>query len=69
LTDMHMPKMDGFTLIEHIRERPELATATIMSSRRRAAGETPRRCLDLGWQPICLNRYGIRNCERPSRAC
>jgi CheY-like chemotaxis protein len=48
LTDMHMPKMDGFTLIEHIRERPELATATIMSLRRRAAGETPRRCLDLG---------------------
>jgi PAS domain S-box-containing protein len=30
LTDMHMPKMDGFTLVELIRKRPELATATIM---------------------------------------
>ena len=30
LTDMHMPKMDGFTLVENIRHRPELATATIM---------------------------------------
>ena len=30
VTDMHMPKMDGFELVEHIRERPELSTATIM---------------------------------------
>src|SRR5712691_4418183 len=30
LTDMHMPKMDGFALVERIRQRPELSTATIM---------------------------------------
>jgi|HubBroStandDraft_6_1064221.scaffolds.fasta_scaffold06106_4 PAS domain S-box-containing protein len=30
LTDMHMPDMDGFALIEEIRKRPDLATATIM---------------------------------------
>jgi len=30
LTDMHMPVMDGFTLIERIRERPELFAPTIM---------------------------------------
>jgi len=30
LTDMHMPNMDGFALVERIRQRPELATATIM---------------------------------------
>ncbi len=30
LTDMHMPKMDGFSLIERIRQKPELSTATIM---------------------------------------
>jgi len=30
LTDMHMPKMDGFSLIEQIRQRPELSTAIIM---------------------------------------
>ncbi|HET6842955.1 MAG TPA: response regulator [Candidatus Angelobacter sp.] len=30
LTDMHMPKMDGFRLIERIREHPELFTAAIM---------------------------------------
>jgi two-component system, sensor histidine kinase and response regulator len=30
LTDMHMPKMDGFDLIERIRRRPELSSAVIM---------------------------------------
>ena len=30
LTDMHMPNMDGFRLVEQIRETPDLATATIM---------------------------------------
>jgi len=30
LTDMHMPNMDGFSLVEQIRETPDLATATIM---------------------------------------
>jgi signal transduction histidine kinase/DNA-binding response OmpR family regulator len=30
LTDMHMPDMDGFTLIERIREDPRLSAATIM---------------------------------------
>ncbi len=30
LTDMHMPDMDGFTLIERIRQSPSLSTATIM---------------------------------------
>jgi signal transduction histidine kinase/DNA-binding response OmpR family regulator len=30
LTDMHMPQMDGFRLIERIREHPELFTAAIM---------------------------------------
>ena len=48
LTDMHMPKMDGFTLVEQIRKRPELATATIMmltSARHR--GDAAR-CQELG---------------------
>jgi two-component system sensor histidine kinase/response regulator len=30
LTDMHMPKMDGFDLIERIRRKPELSSAVIM---------------------------------------
>jgi two-component system, sensor histidine kinase and response regulator len=30
LTDMHMPKMDGFGLVERIKQTPENATATIM---------------------------------------
>jgi signal transduction histidine kinase/DNA-binding response OmpR family regulator len=48
LTDMHMPKMDGFTLIERIRQKPELTAATIMmltSAGHR--GDTPR-CQELG---------------------
>jgi signal transduction histidine kinase/CheY-like chemotaxis protein len=30
LTDMHMPAMDGFTLVERIQERPELTAVTVM---------------------------------------
>jgi PAS domain S-box-containing protein len=30
LTDVHMPGMDGFELVEAIRQRPELSTATIL---------------------------------------
>jgi two-component system, sensor histidine kinase and response regulator len=30
LTDMHMPEMDGFGLIERIRNESEIATATVM---------------------------------------
>jgi len=48
LTDMHMPKMDGFALVQRIRQRPELSTATIMmltSARHR--GDAAR-CEELG---------------------
>src|SRR5687767_557485 len=30
LMDMHMPKIDGFDLIEQIRQKPELSSAIIM---------------------------------------
>jgi PAS domain S-box-containing protein len=48
LTDMHMPKMDGFTLIEHIRQRPELATSTIMMLTSAGHRGDAARCLELG---------------------
>jgi len=48
LTDMHMPKMDGFTLIERIRQRPELATATIMMLTSAGHRGDAARCLELG---------------------
>jgi len=48
LTDMHMPKMDGFTLIEKIRQRPELATATIMMLTSAGHRGDAARCLELG---------------------
>jgi two-component system, sensor histidine kinase and response regulator len=48
LTDMHMPKMDGFTLIERIRHRPELATATIMMLTSAGHRGDAARCLELG---------------------
>jgi two-component system, sensor histidine kinase and response regulator len=48
LTDMHMPEMDGFGLIERIRERgrPPLGTVLLLSSGGRR-GDT-HRCLGLG---------------------
>ncbi|HVA94505.1 MAG TPA: response regulator [Candidatus Dormibacteraeota bacterium] len=48
LTDMHMPNMDGFDLVEQIRQKPALSTATIMmltSAGRRGDGA---RCQNLG---------------------
>jgi two-component system, sensor histidine kinase and response regulator len=48
LTDMHMPKMDGFRLIEQIRKRPELATATIMMLTSAGHRGDAARCQELG---------------------
>jgi signal transduction histidine kinase/DNA-binding response OmpR family regulator len=48
LTDMHMPNMDGFTLVERIRQRPELATATIMMLTSAGHRGDAVRCRDLG---------------------
>ncbi len=48
LTDMHMPKMDGFTLIERIRQRPELSAATIMMLTSAGHRGDAARCEELG---------------------
>jgi two-component system sensor histidine kinase/response regulator len=48
LTDMHMPKMDGFGLVEHIKEQPELSTATIMMLTSGGLRGDTARCGELG---------------------
>jgi two-component system sensor histidine kinase/response regulator len=48
LTDMHMPKMDGFTLIERIRQRPDLYAATIVMLTSAGHRGDAARCRDLG---------------------
>jgi PAS domain S-box-containing protein len=48
LTDMHMPKMDGFQLVEQIRQRPELSTATIMMLTSAGHRGDAARCQELG---------------------
>jgi PAS domain S-box-containing protein len=48
LTDMHMPKMDGFGLVERIRQRPELSTATIMMLTSAGHRGDAARCQKLG---------------------
>jgi two-component system, sensor histidine kinase and response regulator len=48
LTDMHMPKMDGFSLIEQIRQRPDLSTATIMMLTSAGHRGDGARCQELG---------------------
>ena len=48
LTDMHMPKMDGFSLVERIRQMPELATATIMMLTSAGHRGDAERCKKLG---------------------
>jgi signal transduction histidine kinase/DNA-binding response OmpR family regulator len=48
LTDMHMPGMDGFALVERIRRRPELSTATIMMLTSAGHRGDAARCQELG---------------------
>jgi signal transduction histidine kinase/CheY-like chemotaxis protein len=48
LTDMHMPKMDGFALVEKIRQMPGLATATIMMLTSAGHRGDAERCRKLG---------------------
>jgi signal transduction histidine kinase/CheY-like chemotaxis protein len=48
LTDMHMPKMDGFGLIERIRQNPKLSTAIIMMLTSAGHRGDALRCQDLG---------------------
>ena len=48
LTDMHMPGMDGFTLIECIRQRPELSTAIVMMLTSAGHRGDGARCQELG---------------------
>jgi two-component system, sensor histidine kinase and response regulator len=48
LTDMHMPKMDGFGLIERIRQNPKLSTAVIMMLTSAGHRGDALRCQELG---------------------
>ncbi len=48
LTDTHMPKMDGFDLIDQIRQRPELSVATIMMLSSAGHRGDAARCQALG---------------------
>ena len=48
LTDMHMPNMDGFSLVEQIRETPDLAAATIMMLSSAGRRGDMARCQKLG---------------------
>jgi signal transduction histidine kinase/CheY-like chemotaxis protein len=48
LTDMHMPLMDGFGLVERIRQSPSLATATIMMLTSAGHRGDGARCRELG---------------------
>src|SRR5713101_7571406 len=46
--ELHMPGMDGFTLVERIRERPELSTAAIMMLTSAGHRGDAARCQELG---------------------
>jgi two-component system, sensor histidine kinase and response regulator len=48
LTDMHMPNMDGFGLVEQIRDTPDLTAATIMMLSSTGRSGDMGRCQKLG---------------------
>src|SRR5580700_6880054 len=57
LTDMHMPEMDGFALVERIRQRPELSTTTIMMLTSAGHRGDVQRCDELGVSAHLLKPY------------
>jgi len=48
LTDMHMPHVDGFTLVEQVTERPAISTTTIMMLSSAGQAGDAARCEALG---------------------
>jgi two-component system, sensor histidine kinase and response regulator len=48
LTDMHMPQMDGFGLVEQIRQRPDLSAVTIMMLTSAGHRGDAQRCKEWG---------------------
>ena len=48
LTDMHMPKMDGFDLVERIKDSPEISTSMIMMLTSGGQRGDAARCGELG---------------------
>jgi PAS domain S-box-containing protein len=48
LTDMHMPRMDGFSLVEQIKQRLDLPTSTIMMLTSGGQRGDAARCEELG---------------------
>jgi PAS domain S-box-containing protein len=48
LTDLHMPKIDGFALIERIRQRPEFSATIIMMLTSSGHRGEAARCQELG---------------------
>jgi CheY-like chemotaxis protein len=54
LTDMHMPKMDGFELVERLRQQPELTAATIVMLTSAGYRGDAARCRELGVSAFLL---------------
>jgi DNA-binding response OmpR family regulator len=48
ITDLRMPKVDGFALIERIRKREELSSLPVIVFSANATPENEKTCLDLG---------------------
>jgi CheY-like chemotaxis protein len=48
LTDMHMPKMDGFSLVERLKHDPIVCTSTIMMLTSGGQSGDAKRCEELG---------------------
>ena len=52
LTDLEMPKLDGFALLAEIKRSPRLATIPVIVASTRCDPETRRRVLELGAQAL-----------------
>jgi signal transduction histidine kinase/CheY-like chemotaxis protein len=64
LTDMHMPKMDGFAFVEQARQRPQLTAVTVMMLTSGNHKGDLERCRELGLSAYLLKPIRERElCE------
>jgi two-component system sensor histidine kinase/response regulator len=66
LTDMHMPEMDGFALVEQIRSNPELSPVTVMMLTSAGHRGDVERCRGLGILSYLYKPVRKRNCLQRS---
>ena len=66
VTDMNMPEMDGFALVEQMRNNPELSAVTVMMLTSASHRGDVERCRQLGIRSYLFKPVANGSCWQPS---